>query len=166
MSASHTSFHGPTTQDMDNTASLSIVAVCKFAPVANGHSILKVPPTNSMLIPDFDQPPSVGDPSAFMVFNNHSDICHPVNFDTGASLAITPDQSDFDGPLTIPKGDLRLRGMANNLKIDRLGAITWTFSNGAAGEVVVQGMACYVSKSEAWLLSPQRLLDMSTVVQG
>jgi hypothetical protein len=32
----------------------------------------------------------------------------PVTFDTGASLVITPDKTDFDGPLTLPKGDLRL----------------------------------------------------------
>ena len=31
-------------------------------------------------------------------------------------LAIPPDKTDFDNPLTIPKGDLRLGGMANGLK--------------------------------------------------
>ena len=33
-------------------------------------------------------------------------VRHPVTFDTGASLGITFDINDFDGPLTKPKGDL------------------------------------------------------------
>ena len=48
----------------------------------------------------------------------------PVIFDTGASLAITHDKSDFSGPLTLPKTDLRLGGMANGLKIEGVGPIT------------------------------------------
>ena len=53
---------------------------------------------------------SPDDPSAFMFFSNRPTTRHPVIFDTGASLAITPDKTDFDGQLTIPKGDLRLEG--------------------------------------------------------
>jgi hypothetical protein len=106
------------------------------------------------------------DPSAFMFFSNRSTIRHPVIFDTGASLAITPDKTDFDGPWTIPKGDLRLGGMANGLKIEGMGPVTWTFSNGSAADVVVRGMAYYVPKATARLLSPQRLFDSSTGIQG
>jgi hypothetical protein len=102
------------------------------------------------------------DPSAFMFFSNRSTIRQPVIFDTGASLAITPDKTDFDGPLTIPKGDLRLGGMANGLKIEGMGPVTWTFSNGSAADVVVRGMAYYVPKATARLLRPQHLFDSST----
>jgi hypothetical protein len=42
---------------------------------------------------------------------------HVVIFDTGASLGITFDETGFDGPLTVPDGDLRLGGMAQGLKI-------------------------------------------------
>ena len=89
-----------------------------------------------------------------MVFNTRSTTRQPVIFDSGASLAITPNKSDFDGSLTIPKGDLRLGGMANGLKIEGLGAISCTFLDGASGDVVVRGMAYYVPKSKARLLSP------------
>jgi hypothetical protein len=88
------------------------------------------------MIPDLKSTESITDPCAFMVFNTRSTVRQPVIFNTdGASLAITQDKSDFDGPLTIPKGDLRLGGMANGLKIEGMGAITWTFSNGLAEEV-------------------------------
>ena len=72
-----------------------------------------------------------------MTFTNRSTVRQPVIFDTGASLAITPDKSDFDGTLSVPKGDLRLGGMAIGLKIEGMGAVTWTFSKGVSDEVVV-----------------------------
>jgi hypothetical protein len=109
---------------------------------------------------------STDDPSAFMFFSNRPTTRQPVIFDTGASLAITPDKTDFDGPLTIPKGDLRLGGMANGLKIVGMGPVTWTFSNGSAADVAIRGMAYYVPKATAQLLSPQRLFDASTGIQG
>ena len=52
---------------------------------------------------------------------------HAVIFDTGASLGITFDREDFDGPLTIPDGNLRLGGMAQGLKIEGVGSVNWTF---------------------------------------
>ena len=82
----------------------------------------------------------------FMNFATAKDK-QPVIFDTGASLAITFDKSDFDGSLTVPKGDLRLGGMANGLKIEGLGSVTWTFANGAGSDVCVRGMAYYVPQA-------------------
>lgn len=105
-------------------------------------------------------------PCAFMSFDNPMSDKKPVIFDTGASLAITYDKSDFDGPLTIPKEDLRLGGMANGLCIEGVGPVTWTFSNGAKSNVCVTSMAYYVPKAKARQLSPQRLFDSSTGVQG
>jgi hypothetical protein len=88
-------------------------------------------------------------PCAFMHFN--TDERHPVIFDTGASLAITHDKFDFSGPITLPKTDLRLGGMANGLKIEGIGPITWTFSNGAEAPMTVTGMAYYVPQAKARL---------------
>ena len=62
--------------------------------------------------------------SVFMNFPTKAKDKQPVIFDTGASLAITFDKTDFDGPLTVPKGDLRLGGMANGLKIEGVGSVT------------------------------------------
>ena len=113
---------------------------------------------------------SLGDfdaPCAFMIVDNRSGIKHPVICDTGASLAITHDKNDFDGPLTVPKGDLRLGGMANGLNIEGFGSFTWTFRNGTGEDVCVRGLAYYVPKTTARLLSPQRLFDASsTGLQG
>ena len=64
------------------------------------------------------------DASAFMVFSTRPTLRQPVIFDTGASLAITLDEADFDGPLTLPKGELRLGGMANGLKFEGMGPAT------------------------------------------
>ena len=109
---------------------------------------------------------SFGEPSVFMNFPTSPTTKQPVIFDTGASLAITFDKSDFDGPLTVPKGDLRLGGMANGLKIEGLGPVTWTFSKGDGSEISVRGMAYYVPQAKARLLSPQRLFDASTGLRG
>ena len=47
-----------------------------------------------------------------------------------------------------------------------MGPVTWTFSNGSTAVVVVRGMTYYVPKATARLLSPQRLFDASTGIQG
>ena len=99
-------------------------------------------------------------------FMTPSHIRKAVIFDTGASLAITPDKSDFDGPLTVPKGDLRLGGMANGLLIEGVGPVTWTFTNPDGTEVRICSMAYYVPGAKARLLSPQRLFDPKTGVRG
>ena len=101
------------------------------------------------------------DPQALIV------ICasrNAVIFDTVASLAITPDKQDFDGPLTIPEGDLQLGGTANGLQIEGVGPVTWTFSNDDGSEVAIRSMAYYVPNAKARLLNPQRLFDAD--VQG
>ena len=67
---------------------------------------------------------------------------HSVIFDTGASLGITFDREDFDGPLTIPDGDLRLGGMAQGLKIEGVGPVNWTFCNVDGSELTIRSQ-CY-----------------------
>jgi hypothetical protein len=104
------------------------------------------------------------EPCAFMQFVQHER--HPVIFDTGASLSITPDKSDFSGPITLSQTDLRLGGMANGLKIDGIGPITLTFANRSNDPVRIHGMAYYVPQAKARLLSPQRLFDAITGNQG
>lgn len=106
------------------------------------------------------------DPCAFLrLWDTPYDI-HPVIFDTGALLAITHSLSDFDGPLSIPKGDLHLGGMANGMCIEGLGSITWNFLNKSGTNVCVQGMASHVPEAKDCLLSPQCLFDTSTGLKG
>ena len=89
-----------------------------------------------------------------------------VIFDTGASLGITFDKADFDGPMTIPEGDLRLGGMANGLKIEGIGAVTWTFSNEDGTEIQIRSQCYYVPNAKVRLISPQRLFNREKGVSG
>ena len=56
--------------------------------------------------------------------------------------------------------------MANGLRIEGLGPVTWTFANGGNKPASVTSMAYYVPKAKARLLSPQRLFDPTTGTQG
>jgi hypothetical protein len=47
----------------------------------------------------------------------------PVIFDTGASLAITPNQHDFVEPPILLSRPMTLGGMANDLEIKRIGTV-------------------------------------------
>jgi hypothetical protein len=87
----------------------------------------------------------------------------PIIFDTGASLEITPDLTDFDGPLSVPSGNLRLGGMANGLKIAGMCTVIWTFTNPEGSEIQIKGQAHHVPGAKARLLSFQRLFDKPTV---
>jgi hypothetical protein len=119
---------------------------------ANGPSIIKDEAEAYGLLGYFNEP------CAFMTFVDTTKDKKPVIFDTGASMAITHNKSDFDaGPLTIPKGDLRLGGMANGLKIEGLGSsVTRTFANDENEDVCFKGMTYYyVPQAKARLLSPQ-----------
>jgi hypothetical protein len=61
---------------------------------AYGPSTVEITTHEPALIPDFEPPESIGeDPSAVMIFNTRSTTRQPVIFDTGASLAITPDKA-------------------------------------------------------------------------
>jgi hypothetical protein len=102
---------------------------------ANGPTIIydNKEAQHSALVGKFDGP------CVFMNFEIKNR--HPVIFDTGASLAITHDKSDFSGPITLPTTDLRLGGMAQGLKIEGIGPVTWTFANGTEPSMTVTGMA-------------------------
>jgi hypothetical protein len=104
------------------------------------------------------------EPCAFMTFSQEQH--QPVIFDTGASLAITHDKSDFSGPITASTTDLRLGGMANGLRIEGIGPVTWTFRTATSAPITVKGMAYYVPQAKARLLSPQRLCHSKTGQHG
>ena len=104
------------------------------------------------------------DPQALMTIGGGQR--KPVIFDTGASLGITFDRDDFDGPLTIPEGDLRLGGMAQGLKIAGVGPVTWTFRNPDGSEIKIRSQCYYVPDAKVRLISPQRLFNKSKGVTG
>ncbi len=93
-------------------------------------------------------------------------VRHPVIFDSGASLGITFDKNDFDGPLSKPEGDLRLGGMASGLLIEGIGSVTYTFRNGNGTEVQIRSNCYYVPGAQVRLISPQRLFNSARGVGG
>jgi hypothetical protein len=106
------------------------------------------------------------DPTVFLTLCDTPTDIHPIIFDTGASLAITHSLSDFDGTLSLPKGNLCLSDMANGMQIEGLGTITWNFLNDVGPNPHVQDLAYYVPDSKARLLSPQCLFNPSTGITG
>ena len=126
---------------------------------------LESSPSTSNISPPTTADCYVSPTGSFMGLCPEQDL-HPIIFDTGASLAITYNKPDFDGPLSLPKGDLRLGGMANGLKIEGIGLVTWTFVASDGSPLTVQGLSYYVPQAPARLLSPQRLFDSSNGVHG
>ncbi|KAI2506894.1 hypothetical protein MHU86_7579 [Fragilaria crotonensis] len=49
----------------------------------------------------------------------------PIIWDSGASISITPDLSDFEGPVTSPGTITQLKGIAKGLQIKGQGEVTW-----------------------------------------
>ena len=94
------------------------------------------------------------------------DLRRPVIFDTGASLAITFDKSDFDTPLSTTKEPRYLGGMANGLRIEGHGDLTWKFTASDGSELRIRTTAYYVPSAKARLLSPQRLFNKTKGVRG
>jgi hypothetical protein len=61
-----------------------------------------------------------------VVNNAMSQWIMTVIFDTGASLAITPELSDFVSPPKPLARPMKLGGMANGIEIKGIGIIAWT----------------------------------------
>ena len=90
----------------------------------------------------------------------------PVIFDTGASLAITGQRSDFLPNTYQEVHSLKLGGMAAGAAIDGVGEIAWTFrcNNGNHSSIVTK--CYYVPSTKTRLLNPQKLLDKSNGQTG
>jgi hypothetical protein len=82
-----------------------------------------------------------------------------VIFDTGTSLAITPNQHDFVEPPTSLSRPMTLGGMANDLEIKGIGTVAWTFDAADGSEIQLLTQAYLVQNSNARLLSPQKLFN-------
>jgi hypothetical protein len=83
----------------------------------------------------------------------------PIIFDTGASLAITPNQHDFVEPPTSLSRPLTLGGMANDLEIKGTGTVVWNFYAADGSDIQLLTQAYWVPNSKARLLSPQKLFN-------
>jgi hypothetical protein len=83
----------------------------------------------------------------------------PVIFDTGASLAITPNQHEFVEPPTSLSSPMTLGGIANDLEIKGIGMVAWTFGAADGSEIQLLTQAYWVQNSKDRLLSPQKLFN-------
>ena len=98
-------------------------------------------------------PPTLDTPSTF-----------PVIFDTGASLAISPDKEDFQCPIRPMQNSLG--GLANGLAITGIGTVKWQFRAKNKEVITILSSCYYVPAAKARLISPQRLFSAAKGTNG
>jgi hypothetical protein len=109
----------------------------------------------------------IGNTTICWVVNNAMSQCiMTVTFDTGASLAITPDLSDFVSPPKPLARPMKLGGMANVIEIKGIGIITWTFTAKDGTEVQIRTEAYHVLEAKQRLLSHQHLFNKKKGIFG
>ena len=89
----------------------------------------------------------------------------PVIFDTGASLAISPNKNDFSGNIEMFTYDCFLGEMAEGMKIEGVGNIKWSFRS-INGIITLHSRCYYVPAAKAHLISPQCLFNEEKGITG
>ena len=87
-----------------------------------------------------------------------------VIFDSGAILAISPNEEDFVGPIVPFQIKRRLGGMDGGIFIADIGSIKLSFRVGK--KLIVRSMWYHIPNSKAQLSSPQRLFNKSKGAVG
>jgi hypothetical protein len=83
----------------------------------------------------------------------------PVIWDSGPSISITPDLSDFQGPVTLPGTITQLKGMAKGLQIEDQGEVKWTVHDQFANLQLLKVPAFHVPNIKVRLLLTTSLLQ-------
>jgi hypothetical protein len=89
----------------------------------------------------------------------------PVIVDSGASLAVSPSEHDFVGPINYYASERRLGGMAGGMKIKGVGRIAWSFKT-PTGVLTVHSKCYFVPSAKARLMSPQQLFSEADGING
>jgi hypothetical protein len=140
-----------------STSSLEHIGIWCLEVSEGSNAEIHKPTNNSIFTPEMFN----------TIFSTSTPIMrHPVIFDTGASLVITPYLIDFTTLLLMTTRDLRLGGMANKLLIAGTGLVTWSFQTITGVDLPVKTMACYVPGAKVRLLSPQRVFDLDSGKRG
>ena len=83
----------------------------------------------------------------------------PIIWDSGASISITPDLSDFDGPVTPPGKITQLKGIAKGLQIKGQGEVSWAVHDQFGNLRIIEVPAYHVPNIKVRLLSTTSLLQ-------
>ncbi|KAI2507770.1 hypothetical protein MHU86_6666 [Fragilaria crotonensis] len=83
----------------------------------------------------------------------------PIIWDSGASISITPDLSDFEGPVTSPGTITQLKGIAKGLQIKGQGEVTWAVHDQLGNLRLLKVPAFHVPNIKVRLLSTSSLLQ-------
>ncbi len=82
----------------------------------------------------------------------------PLIIDTGASVCITPQKSDFD---TYRSSDMRIKDLSSSNKVAGEGQISWHVVNTDGNQITISLPGFHIPTAEVRLLSPQLLLEKS-----
>ena len=88
-----------------------------------------------------------------------ADSTFAVIWDSGASVTITPNKDDFDGPILKPSTITQLKGIAKGLRIEGQGHVKWSFHDIFGNLRTLTLPAYYVPKVRVRLLSTTSLLQ-------
>ena len=83
----------------------------------------------------------------------------PIIWDSGASISITPDLSDFHGPVTPPGKITQLKGIAKGLQIKGQGEVSWAVHDQFGNLRIIKVPAYHVPNIKVRLLSTTSLLQ-------
>ena len=83
---------------------------------------------------------------------------HPLVFDSGASISITPIKADFIEPLQ-PSPITSIRNLTGSTDIQYCGKVRWTVTNSDAKPVDIETTALFLPEAEVRLFSPQQYFD-------
>jgi hypothetical protein len=108
------------------------------------------------------KPPLVAEHNTNTVLSQHiqamltGDVAlHQVLVDTGESVCITHDKTDFITPLTLPDTPMVIGGLAHGLAMEGIGMVDWTFLMDDGHFWTITLEAYYVPQGGRRLLSPQ-----------
>ena len=84
---------------------------------------------------------------------------YPIIWDSGASLSISPNKKDFVGPYTKATTALRVKGLANGLRIEGRGHVLWSVLDVKGQLRMLKVPAYHVPGSRVRLLSTTSLMQ-------
>ena len=83
---------------------------------------------------------------------NHMKDTHHIVWDSGASVCITNDKSDFIGPVK-PIQNAKVDGINSHLRLEGVGTVCWSMLDTAGNVCDIKLPACYAPKARQRLLN-------------